>query len=828
MIISLNWLKKFTDIDLPVDELATLVGARLVEIEKTIDFGVKFQGAVVAKIIECAPLENTDHLNVTKIDDGGVTKDVERDEKGLVTVVCGAPNVRAGLTVAWLPPGSTVPATFNDAEPFVLSAKNLRGTVSNGMLASAKELDLFDDHTGILELDESTKPGDTFEAAYELDDYLLDIENKSLTHRPDTFGIVGFAREIAGISGKSFQTPNFLKLDTTMPASKPTIETLTVTIDDPTLSDRYQAVVLSGAKQGAEAPLSIRTYLARSGVRPINGIVDITNMLMLASGQPLHAFDYDKLIALNNGHADIHVRAGRGEGDTLRLLDGRIVTLVPEDIVIANGDTAVALAGAMGGSATEIDEHTKNIIVESATFNLYNLRATQMRHGIFSEAITRFTKGQPAELTSPVLIEAARLATEWTGAVVASAVVDAYPGKHETTPISIAVEMINRVLGSNYSAQDVVKTLRNVEFIIEEQEGIVNVTAPYWRQDIHIAEDVIEEVGRLNGFDTITPTLPARDFTAVMPASLDIFKTKIRKLLVRAGANEVLTYSFVHGDVLVKSQLSADNSYRITNAISPDLQYYRQSLTPSLLGLIHPNIKQGYGPFAIFEINKAHPKSLGLSDENVPIESDMLAFVVASKKVPTQAPYYQAKRFVAFLVSSLGLNVSYALIESEDDSYMQPFEPKRSAVITEVSTGRLIGIVGEYKRSVERGFKLPSSAAGFELNIAALGAAYAEVTSNYTPLSRFPSVERDICFQSDVALSYGTLIDAVRTGLSESQLNTTIAPVDIYQAEGSATKNTTIRITLNSEQNTLTSEDVTQVINMMVTGVSAKLSVTVI
>jgi len=212
MIISVNWLKKFTDIDGSVEELATLIGARLVEIEQVINLGEKYQGVVVAHVVECAPLEGSDHLNVTKIDDGGVVPDVERDENGYVQVVCGAPNVRAGLTVAWLPPRSTVPETFATSEPFVLSAKPLRGVVSNGMLASARELDLYDDHSGILVIDKEAAPGSSFAELYELDDYLLDIENKSLTHRPDTFGVIGFAREVAGIQGKPFQTPAWLEV----------------------------------------------------------------------------------------------------------------------------------------------------------------------------------------------------------------------------------------------------------------------------------------------------------------------------------------------------------------------------------------------------------------------------------------------------------------------------------------------------------------------------------------------------------------------------------------------------------------------------------------
>ena len=208
MIVSVNWLKKFADIELPIDELATLIGARLVEIEEVIDLGAKYKDVVVAKVVEAAPVPDSDHLNLCKIDDGGKVKNVERDENGLIQVVCGAPNVRVGLFIAWLPPKTVVPETYGDDEPFVLGARKLRGFMSNGMIASARELDLWDEHDGILEIDVDARPGDSFAKLYELDDYLLDIENKSLTHRPDCFGLIGLAREIAAIQGNEFKTPD--------------------------------------------------------------------------------------------------------------------------------------------------------------------------------------------------------------------------------------------------------------------------------------------------------------------------------------------------------------------------------------------------------------------------------------------------------------------------------------------------------------------------------------------------------------------------------------------------------------------------------------------
>jgi phenylalanyl-tRNA synthetase beta chain len=839
MIVSVNWLKKFTDIDLPTDELATLIGARLVEIEEVIDYGAKFKDVVVAKVVECKKLEGSDHLNVTKLDDGGKVSDIERDENGYVQVVCGAPNVREGIMVAWLPPRSVVPETFGTSEPFVLDARKLRGVMSNGMIASPRELALFDEHEGILELDDNLKPGVSFAESYELNDYLLDIENKSLTHRPDAFGVIGFAREVAAIQGKAFHTPEWLA--GAQPEFLPKqgdVAAPTVTIEDEALSARYQAVVLSEANGAAKSPLWLQTYLARVGIRPISAVVDVTNYLMVLTGQPLHAFDYDKLVAVGGGKADIHVRAGY-TGETLELLDGRKIALTPDDIVIAAGDTAIGLAGAMGGANTEIDDNTKNIIVESATFNLYNLRGTQMRHGIFSEAITRFTKGQPAELTAPVLADAVRLMSEHAGAKRVSEVAESYPGKRIIHSVSVPTRRINDVLGLELTPEDAATIMRNVEFTVEDDEEATSIgigsgnvlafTPPYWRADIHIPEDIIEEVGRLYGFDAITPTLPRRDFAAVRPSRFDTMRAEIRKALSRAGANEVLTYSFVHGDLLTKAGQKPADSYRLVNSLSPELQYYRQTITPSLLNIVHGNVKQGYDHFAVYEINKSHPKQHGMTEENVPAEVDMVALTITSKKPQAGAAYYEAKQMLDYLAKSLGLELSYAAIEA-DPGYpvTSPFEHRRAALVTDKKTDTFLGIVGEYKRSVVKAFKLPDYTAGFEIGSIPVLEAVQKLSSDYRPISRYPGTERDICFQVPLDVSYQAIVDAATNALSTVPLETSVTPVDIYQPDAADIKNVTIRLSLTSHEKTLTGDEVNNVVNDVSSAVISKTDAKVI
>lgn len=812
MIISLNWLKQYTDITVPVNELVSLIGSRLVEIESVTSLSEKYADVRIVRVVTCEDVDGSDHLHLTTIDDGSVVEGVERNADGFVQVVCGAPNVRVGMLAAWLPPASTVPETFGSADPFVLSAKPLRGHVSNGMLASAKELDLFDEHDGIIEVDVDAQPGASFAEAYQLNDVLLDIENKSLTHRPDAFGVIGFAREVAAIQGNTFKTPEWLR-DLTPEFSPSGDASIKVVVEDASLSDRFTAIILEGASESAVSPLQMQTWLARSGVRPISAIVDVTNYLMLLTGQPMHAYDYDKFLKVSGGVNEIRVRKGR-PNETLTLLDGTIVTLDADDMVIAAGDVAVGLAGVMGGANTEIDASTTRILLECATFDLYNLRGAMMKHGIFTEAITRLTKGVPAALSAPVQAEAVRLLSQHASATLVSGLCEDYPGQRDETAIEISVQHVNAILGTTLSADEMSAVLTAVEMPVEKtSDHMLIVTVPYWRHDLTIAEDIIEEIGRLRGFDEIAPTLPLRTFTAVSPTDFDTFRASLRQALVRSGANEVLTYSFVHGDMMTKAGQNPEEAYRLVNSLSPQLQYFRQSLTPSLLSAIHPNIKAGFDSFALFELNKFHTKRHDLTEENVPKELDSLALVIAYRKKQSFSSYYAAKRYADALFTAIGVLVVYKPLEAGSDyPVSQPFEPKRSARVFAADGTTMLGVVGEYKASVARDFKLPSTAAGFELSTKALFYVTADAGSTYTPLSRYPSIERDMCFQVDQTVTYQTVVDAAHAALAETLLQTAIAPVDIYQGDESV-KNITIRITLTSHMETLTSQQAGEVLD---------------
>lgn len=814
MIISVNWLKKFVP-DLPeIDELSKLIGARLVEIESIENLNEKYKDVIIARVISAKKVEGSDHLNLCKIDDGGKRDGVERDENGFVQVVCGAPNVREGLFVAWLPPKAIVPETFG-GENFQLSARKLMGNMSNGMIASLRELGLGDEHDGILEISPETfenglQAGDSFAEKFELNDYLLEVENKSLTHRPDCFGIIGFAREVAGILGQKFVEPDFIK-QSDFGFEVNNDKSIVIDAQDSEICERYTAAIFDVSDILKNPNLTLeKTYLLRSGMRPIDIITDLANELMLETGQPLHTFDFDKLAKINGGkNVKMTVRKAF-ENEELELLDGRKIKMSQNDIVIATGENdenAVALAGAMGGKSTEIDENTTRILVESATFNLYNLRNTQMRHGIFSEAITRFTKGVPEMMSRKVLdlfgVQLLALGGK-SLSEIADSKGDFYYNKSE---ISVSKDKINQILGTNFSSEEIRKTLENVGILTKNDNSEIFIV-PFWRNDLHIEEDLIEEVGRLNGYDNIKLQLPKRTFRAVKKAKIDLLQSEIREILVSSGANEILTYTFVHGDLLKKAGQDPKNAYKIINSISPELQYYRQTLTPSLLSKVNQNIRAGFSEFAIFEMNKITEKTLGLNEENVPFEQKKLAFIYTKNK--GENTFFEAKNYAEFLFNKLGLKVKFIKFDLSKSPLSTEFEPKRSALI-QVSNSegeKILGVIGEFKKKIQKALKLPESTAGFELDLGILLENTGRTSVKIKDFSKFQSVERDISINVDESRQFAEIFDIFKDISSEfKDVEIETLPIDIFN-NGDGTKNISIRFKITPFEKTLNGDEI--------------------
>ena len=828
MKVSLNWISQYIGAELPpVSELIDIIGRQLGAVETVTDVGAKYRGVIVVKVTSCVPHQDSDHLNVCLIDDGGKLPDIERDKDGLVQVVCGASNVRAGITVAWLPPGSTVPVSY-DTVPFVLSARELRGVLSNGMLASPKELSIGDSHDGILILEDDAQAGADFAETYGLNDTIIEIENKMFTHRPDCFGMLGVAREIAGILGVTFHSPDVF-LDKAQPATAEDSGRLLIRNELPTLTPRYSAQILDNITIGS-SPIWLQTHLSRVGIRPINNIVDLTNYFMMLTGQPMHAYDYDKVTARdgNAEQASIIIRSPT-PSEELTLLNGKTIVIRDDAIVIATESGAIGLGGVMGGQDTEVDDGTTSIILESANFNMYSIRKTSMHHGLFSEAVTRFNKGQSPLQTLRVLKWACQEIQAITGATAAQTIYDvnylpdnvlAQDSIHST--VTLPIELLTSRLGIEIEREAVAAMLRCVEFDASANDAFLQVKAPFWRTDIEIREDVIEEVGRLYGYDKLRLELPSRTIAPAAYNETLALKAKIRTYLAKAGANEVLTYSFVHGNLLDKVGQDRQLAFSLSNALSPDLQYYRMSLMPSLLDKVHANIKAGYDEFALFEIGKSHILLHKDDDEDgLPQEFDMLGFVYAfsDKLKKTGASFYEAKRFLNGLASELGIRLEFAVFKDNPDvPIMKPYDIERSAYITDTVTGTFIGVVGEFTASTRKNLKLPQRSAGFEISISEL-VRLASTSREYIAKSRFPEISHDVCYKVPTTTSYGELNDFFSAQVKRNrpeQTNIAIGLVDIYQRSDDADhKQITFRLRITSRVRTMTDDEVSRLLSVV-------------
>lgn len=830
MKVSLNWVRKLTDVSVGLNQLLDAIGSQLGAIEEVEDLGAKYKGAIIVRVVSVRQHANADRLHVCLIDDGNAVQNVPRNEHGFVQVICGAPNVQADMLAVWLPPGTTVPETYGSNEPFVLSARDMRGEISQGMLASQRELALGSEHSGILSVDEPARAGEMFADVYELNDFIIDIENKMFTHRPDLFGILGIAREIAGINGNQFKSPAWY----THLGENPLVQEarslpLVVENNQPGLVPRFMAVVIAGVTL-RQSPILFQSYLIRVGIRPINNLVDVTNYMMVLTGQPMHAYDYDRLREIDkadNGQVTLQVRSPY-EDEQVVLLDGRLVKPGAESPVISTASAAVGLGGVMGGLLASIDESTENIVLECATFDMYATRRTAMQHGLFTDAVTRFTKGQSPLQNEYVMVKAVEIIKGMAGGQVASTVFDDrhFDGLVASTdtvhqPIKLDVDFVNDRLGSDLSEEQVTDLLKHVEFSIEPvTDGVMVVTAPFWRTDIEHPEDLVEEIGRLYGFDRLPMKLPGRDMAPPAQNKALRLRGTISQTLAAAGATETLSYSFVHGDMITKAGQSPEQAFSLSNALSPALQYYRLSLTPSLLQTVHPNLKAGYGQLAIFEQGKLHAQT-AVDEAGLPVSSDGLAFVFAADPKTAAANYggaafYQARQYLMTLLRRYRLDDGVELVQFDAEDAMSaylktavlPFDAERSLLIR--YHDKTVGILGEYKPGVRASFKLPAFCAGFEVETSLFKHGHTE--PEYKPLPRFPGIQQDMTLKLPAATPYDKVYEMLSDHIEKHRPKHTVYELsltDAYQsAEDAAHKQLSFRLHLTSTERTLTDKEV--------------------
>lgn len=841
MKVSLNWIRSINDryhcasdpAPDGIDKLVEKIGSQLGAVEEVINLGERYKGIVVVKIVACKKHQDADKLTVCTVDDGGVVKDVNRSGQGYVEVVCGAPNVRAGMLAVWIPPGATVPSTMAK-DPLVVDARDIRGVISHGMLASPKELALSDDHEGLLEIDEEAAPGTLLAKLYELDDYIVDIENKMFTHRPDLFGMLGIARELAGIQQHVFKSPDWYSADAKlMPGNNRDTHPLTIKNEVPKLVPRFMAVVMKDVKV-KPSPLWLQTKLSRVGVRPVNNIVDLTNFHMLTTAQPLHAYDYEKVRTLSGDkHPSLIVRMSK-DSEKLKLLGGKEISLNTAAVVIATRAKAIGLGGVIGGVDTEVDENSKNIIFECASFDMNTTRRTAMAYGLFTEAATRFTKDQSPLQNSAVLTKLVEDAKRIAGGRPVGEMYDDNHIRRDVLergsvypPVVLQTDFINQRLGLELPTKKILDLLSNVEFKVQHKGGQLEISAPFWRTDIEIAEDIVEEVGRLYGYDKLPLSLPSRDLVPASVEPLLAFKAYLREILTMTGGNEVLTYSFVDGRLLEQADQDKAKAHHIRNALSPDLQYYRLSLVPSLLASVHANIKAGFERFALYELGKTHQK--GINDkESLPAEMERLGIVVAQNQTLKQAgsSFFGAKYLITYLLNKLNIDkVTFKLLTEVNNlperwqQTVASFAPEHSAVI--LSDDKVLGIVGEPTAKLHSALKLPSRCSQVELDIQVLQSL--AKPPKYKPLNRYPSTHQDLCLRVKTDISYGQLTEALEQHLEEAAAKQgydyTLYPLDIFRRPGEHDhRQITWRITLAHPQRTLTTKEV----NHLLDGLAAK------
>ena len=810
MKLPINSLKEYTKAKLNIENILHILSSKIGEVEGVTNLSEMYDGIYVAKILSKKDHPNADKLAIYKVAVG----------KEEIQVVAGDKTLKEGDRVAYIKPGYIVPSTYKTSDEFKIKAVSMRGVLSKGMLCSEKELNIGQNHTNVLVLPSDAPVGKPFSKYYQLDDTVIDIENKALTNRGDLFGIIGLAREIAGAQNIPFESPQWYKENRSDIKPEGNILPIEINNESQTLCPRYMIAVLDNV-QVKESPVWLKSILIRSGIKPINNIVDITNYLSVLTAQPLHAFDYDKLVSNDpNGKskAQITVRLAR-DGERIHTLDNKIVELNSNHLVIADSTNPIAIAGVMGGMDTEVDENTKRIIIESASFNRFSIRKTSMDLGIFTEAVTRYTRGQHPQLCLPILLKAISLAQELSNGVLASNIVDSYPEPSLTKGISLSISRLNILLGTDISKEDVISILKNIEYTISEEkvEGdYITVVPPVFRTDILIPEDIYEDIGRIYGYENIHPTLPLRDITPPKKNREIELKKKIRSILSNSGCNEVDTYNFTSINAIRKSNQDPNVAYHIKNALSPELELMRTSLLPSLFDKAQSNLNRNIQTLCMYEFNIPHIKGY-VDNFNLPKEDWHLSLLFSSKEALIDGnPYYEVKRYFEKIVNTLGIKpFEYELIfdSSEVDlpiwvkNILPLFSTTGAALIQYFKNGNkiIIGVIGDIDSGVKNNFKLPRYTAGFEINLEELKRCDT-LDNRKIHNSKYPPITQDLCFTVNRDFKYKDLETIILDQVNARNRIATLECLDIYQKD-SDVKNMTVRLSIEHMEKTLTDSE---------------------
>ena len=774
----LSWIRDFTPADAPLDEIVAALNQLGLEVDAVEEPGREVLGVRVARILEVLPHPDADKLRLADVDFGD----------GTTRVVCGAPNIEAGMVVPFAPSGATLPGGFT------LSRRKIRGVVSDGMLCSAKELGLGDDHAGILPLDPGAELGADVRSLLGLDDVVLDL---AITpNRPDAMGIVGVARELAAHFGQPLTVPEARVV------GDPTVaETVTVAVAAPDRCPRYLARVAHVVV--GPSPEWLRNRLVKAGVRSINNVVDVTNYVLLERNQPLHAFDLDRLAG-----PGIVVRTARA-GERLTTLDGVERTLDPADLLICDaGDAPQALAGIMGGAGSEVTATTTRILLESAYFERMGIARTSKRAKVRSESSARFERGTDPDGVAAAADRALELLIEVARARVAPAAVDEYPHPVVRPSITVRTEKVNAVLGTDLSGGAVRDALVPLGIDLTEIDaaaGVFSAVPPTFRPDLDREIDLVEEVARRIGFAAIGRTVPkpAQQVGALSRRQQD--RRRVADALVGAGYSEAVTIPLVSPESVAR--LTGETPVVVANPLRSEESALRAGLLPGLAEVAAHNGARGLTDLALFEVGRVFLRPEG--DALLPREPERVGGLrtgsVRRSPIEPDRPVdvHDAVDTVATVLDALG--VAAARIEAAPVAGMDPGASARVSV-----DGTPVGVVGVLDARVAAGVGVPTPAVAFELDLDAL----AEVPTRdrqFRSLSPFPPSNVDLAFVVGPATSAADLVAALTE--AAGPLAEAVRCFDEFRSEalGPDGRSLAFALRLRAPDRTLTDAEVAEV-----------------
>jgi phenylalanyl-tRNA synthetase beta chain len=779
MRVSLSWIRRLLATDLAVSdqELSDRLSVHTCEIEGILRTGPNLDGVVVGRVLSCAQHPGADRLRCTTVDIGGPQP---------LKIVCGAPNVAVGQTVAVATIGCTMTMPGKDGKPVTITIKEakLRGELSQGMICAEDELGLGTSHDGIMVLSDALRPGTPLAVALGLGDAVLEVSNTAITHRADLWGQLGWAREVAAVLG--------------LPApAEPDIawnddaQGFSASIADPGCWS-YCGAVVEGVSN-AESPRWMRELLEAGGVRPLGLLVDVTNFVMLELGEPMHAFDRRALTG-----STITARAARA-GERLATLDGKTHELAADDMVIADGDRALALAGVIGGSASAVAADTTAIVLEAASFAPDRIRRTRLRHGIATDSAARFEKTIQPELCPAAINRAIALLRELCPDCRVTARFHSGPTAGEPRTLAFDLGQADALTGFNDGPAAARSRLQSLSLAVDGDGSSVTVRVPWWRRkDVASSAELVEEVGRLAGWHRLQPETPRLPAAAPRANPLRSAEHRLRDALSAQGLDEVCTYVFAAPAWCDALGVDEARRVRLEHPPQPEWTYLRPSLLPGLLRAVVENRKHLDG-LACYEIGKRYGAGIGRG-----CDEELLAVgVVAAAR--DAAPFFAARDAAVAALAALGHDVG-----------SRPCEPGAEGTagrsVELLVAGKVIGMASEAPRRLRDLAGCPERVGWFRIDLERLVAEAGEPAPVRLAMpSRFQSVSNDFTWECDESLAYGVLARALRK--AAGQLLTGISLAGIYRGAPYAAgrKAVTVTVTLQSQDKTLEEADIVPV-----------------